>query len=177
MNGLSRALRLDLGTWRWLESEASLAGAGLVVLGGYLMFALDRFGWPDFSPRATVRLMLTGFYGWMWLGVALWVLVRLASGSFGPLAPFVRLVGHAHLPLLLVAIFIQVVSVMLRLPSLARWPALFAGVFWMPAMLAGAVAASADVRLPRALLIVTVPYLVWVAVVGRILWRQLGHLL
>jgi hypothetical protein len=173
----ARALQLDRSRWRWLAEEASPAGAGLIVLGAYLMLAFARFGWPDFALRPTARLMLTGFYGWMGLAVCTWAVARYVSAPPGSLSVFVRLTGHAHLPLLLLAAFIMLVPVTLDVTGAALWPALFAGAFWMPALLMNAVAASSGLNLRAAVWVTAGPYLLWVAVVGRLLWRQLAHLL
>jgi hypothetical protein len=97
---------------------------------------------------------------------------RMVSGS-----AFLRLTGQAHVPLLFLALFIQLVSVTLSFTDAALWPALFVGVFWMPAQLVHAVAAASGLRLRRAVLVAAGPYLGWAAVVGRHLWGQLGHLL
>ena len=87
----ARALRLDRDRWRWLANGASPTGAVLMVLGAYLLWAWDRFGWPEFALRPTVRLMLIGFYGWIWLAVASWVIARFAFASSGSLSSFLRL--------------------------------------------------------------------------------------
>lgn len=109
----ARVLRLDQGTWRWLESDASLTGAGIVVIGTYLVLAFDRFGLPDFAVRATTRTLLFGFYGWIWLAASSWAAVRLASGPPGSISSYLRLTGHAHLPILLVAAFLLLFPVTL----------------------------------------------------------------
>jgi len=168
---------MDDDRWRWLEDQATPGGAALVVLGAYLVFAFDRFGWPDFAVRPTTRLVLTGFYGWLWLAGASWLVARIAFAGRASLPSFVRLSGHAHLPLLLLAALIQLVSVMLNATNVARWPALFVGAFWLPVLLVNAVSAASNFGRGRASLAVAVPYLVWATVVGRLLLRQLGHLL
>ena len=172
-----RILRLDRGAWRWLESEASTLGATVLVLGTYAVLAYDRFGWPDFAVRPTTRLVLTGVYGWLWLALASWLIVRLRFATPGGPGSFLRLTGHAHLPLLLVALVIQVAAVILDYTNVARWPAVFAGLFWMPAMLLRAVAESSGLSLRRAAFPALIPYVFWVAIVGRHLWSQLEHLL
>lgn len=177
MTVAARALRLDESTWRGLSAWATPVGAGLVVVAAYLVLAFDRFGWPDFALRPTVRLILIGFYGWIGLAVASWLIARRLFASAGSPSVLIRLTGHAHLPLLFVALFIQVISVTLDITNLARWPALFTGVFWMPAMLVNAVAVSSELDRPRAAITVAVPYLLWLALVGRLLWSHLQHLL
>ena len=157
---------------------ATPAGAGLVVLGAYLVFAFDRFGIEGFfEPRATVRMMLTGLYGWLWLIAGTWAIARSTFGSVGPTTRLAPLMGHAHLPLLLLAMFIQFVSVALNLLGIAWWLALFTGVFWLPAMLVSAVATATGLDWRRAVIAVTAPYVAWLLVVGRSLWTQLEHLL
>ncbi|NNC91791.1 MAG: hypothetical protein HKN80_04805 [Acidimicrobiia bacterium] len=176
MSVLARALRLDQEGWRWLTDDAGPVGAALIVLGTYLLLAFSRFGWPDFAIRPTTRFLLVGLYGWMWLAVASWLVARAVSGP-APLSASVRLTGHAHVPLLLLAAFVQLVAVSLDFTNVARWPALFVGAFWMPAQLGHAVAASSGLRLRRAVVVAAGPYVVWAAVVGRHLWSQLAHLL
>jgi hypothetical protein len=173
----ARALRLDQPTWHRLSLMATPAGGGLIVLGAYLMFAFDRFGWPDFALRPTARLMLTGLYGWMALAGASWIIARFVFGFRPSLSVVLRLTGHAHLPLLLVAVLIQLVAVALNRTGLALWPALFSGAFWMPAMLISATRSATELSLRQAMVAAGVPYLAWVVVVGRPLWILLEHLL
>lgn len=148
-----------------------------MVIGVYVILAHARFGWPDFALQATTRMLLVGFYGWMWLAAASWAAMRLIEGSRNSLSDHVRLAGHAHLPLLLVAVTLLVFPVTLDVGGVGRWPALFAALFWMPAMLINAVATGAGVSRRHAAAPAIVAYAVWAAVVGRWLWRLLAHLL
>lgn len=174
----ARALRLDQSTWRRLAATATPAGAGLIVVGAYLVVAFDRFGLLGFfEVRATLRIILTGLYGWLWLVGAAWLIARWAFGHRGSGRSLVPLLGHSHLPLLLLAIFVQFVSVSLNTTGISIWPALLAVAFWMPAMLVAATATGLDLSHRRALVTAGVPYAVWLLVVGRSLWRQIGHLL
>lgn len=177
MRMAARMLRLDQGTWRWLESDASLTGAGFIVIGAYLVLAFDRFGWPDFAIRATTRMVLIGFYGWIWLALSSWAAFRLASGAPASPTSYLRLTGHAHLPILLIAAFLLVFPVTLNIAFLGVWAALFAGAVWMPSMLANAVSALSGLSLGRAAFVVALPFAAWAAVVGRIMLLQVGHLL
>jgi len=175
---LARALRLDGSTWRRISAMATPAGAALVVFGAYVVLAFDRFGLQGFFEfRATTRLVLTGLYGWMWLVAGTWLIARFAFGWLGSARLIVPLFGHAHLPLLLVAVLIQFSSVALSLTAPALWLAVFAGAFWLPAMLVVATRNVANLTLGQSMLAAGVPYGAWAAVVGRTLWRQLGHLL
>lgn len=177
-SAVARALRVDASTWRRLSAMATPGGAALVALGAYLVFAFDRFGLLGiFEPRATVRLMLTGLYGGLWLVGGAWLVARVAFSHSGPVWPMVPLFGHAHLPLLVVAVLIQLFSVTLDLTGPSLWGAVFAGGFWMPAMLVAAVRNLTVLTTWQAVVTVALPYLVWLLVVGRTLWTQLGHLL
>jgi len=178
MTVAARALRLDDSTWRRMAAMATPAGAGLIVGGAYLVFAFDRFGMQGFFEiRATIRMMLTGLYGWLWLVGASWVIARFAFGYQGPPSRLGPLMGHAHLPLLLLAVFIQFVSIALTATGPAFWLAVFTGVFWMPAMLVSATMSAAGLSLRQAAVAAGVSYLGWALVVGRSLWTQLEHLL
>ncbi len=172
-----RALRVDRDTWQWLESEATLLGTASLVVFTYLLLAFDRFGWPDYAPRQTVRLTLLGVYGWLGLALSCWAIARIVKRRpVGPLT-LVRLAGHAHLPILPIAAMVLIFAVTFDIVGIWRWPALFAGLVWMPAMLTRAVSAGAEVGLREAAVIVTPPYVAWVITVGLHLWNQLAHLL
>lgn len=177
MRRLARSLRLDEGTWKWLDHVATGSGAISVALGAYLILAVDRYGWPVDAPRATVRFVLVGLYGWVWLTVSSFVVVRVAWAVSAPIVGLFRLTGHAHLPLLVLGIVVQVFAVMGGVTGLLVSPALFAGLVWMPAMTASAVRVWGELNLSRAATAVVVPYLVWALIVGRHLWSQLDHLL
>ena len=169
---------MDGSTWRRMATTATPAGAGLIVVGAYLVLAFDRFGLLGlFEVRATVRIILTGLYGWLWLVGATWLIARWVSGLRVSPGTLVPLMGHAHLPLLLIAVFVQFVSVSLDAIGISIWPALFAVGFWMPAMMVAATKTALDLDWGRALLAASLPYVIWLLVVGKTLWRQIGHLL
>ncbi len=175
---LVRVFRLDQEAWRNLAATGTLGGATLVTIGAYAIFAFDRLGIQGVvDPRATVRLLLVGFYGWLWLAVSAWAIGRLALGADAAFAMVLRLYGNAHLPLVFVAIGIQVFSVVARSQGPALLIAVLAGLVWMPAMLVAATRRSFDLEPGKAALVVLLPYLVWLLTVGRYLIAQLGHLL
>ncbi|MEA2000317.1 MAG: YIP1 family protein [Actinomycetota bacterium] len=178
LTGGAELLRLDRLTWFKYERTGSLASAALVTIGAYAVFAFDRFGFPAlFQPRPSVRLILTGFYGWLWLATAAWAIGRYLLDQDSSFALVVRLYGFAHLPLVVVAVTIQFTSMLLQILGPAMVTALFAAVFWMPALLVAATRQAFDVDTRRAMVLVAGPYAVWLLVVGRTLTTQLGHLL
>ena len=79
--------------------------------------------------------------------------------------------------LVVLAVAIQVVSVALRLSGPALLLAVFVGLFWMPALLVAATSQAFAIDRRRAVGVAIVPYLIWVLVVGRSLYTQIGHLL
>ena len=177
MTAPARLLRLDGAAWDRLALDEGLVGAALITMGAYAVLAFDRFG-PQafFEPRATVRFLLTGFYGWLWLAAAAWVIGRITQRSRVRFEPVFRLFGHAHLPILVLAITIQVASVLFRLQGPALLVVGFVVSFWMPAALVAASRVAFDVGTRTAILIVVGPYVVWLLVVGPSLAGQLGHL-
>lgn len=174
---VSRTLRLDDATWRRVSAVATTQGAALLVLGSYLVLALSRFGMQGlFEPRAAVRMLLTGAYGWMWLVGATWAIARVGFRSPIAVRSLFPVIGHAHLPLLLVAIFIQFVSVSLAVLGPARWAAVLAAV-WIPAMLIAATRNATRLSLRDSVVAAGLPYVAWAAVVGRTMWIRVEHLL
>ena len=124
-----------------------------------------------------MRFLLIGIYGWLWLALASWALSRVLFRASGPVGSFLRLTGHAHLPLLVTALIVVIVTVTFGVATVGWWPAAFAVLLWMPSMLAAAVATASDLDLRRALPVAIIPHVFWVAIVGRHLWTQLAHLL
>ena len=177
MTAVARALRLDDATW----SRFAVAGrtqAALVAGAAYALLAFDRLGVQGvLAPRATVRMLLAGFYGWAFLAAGSWLVARYAAGAGTRAGSVFWLYGRAHLPLLLLAVVIQVAAVFLRVLGPGLWAGVFVIAFWMPAMLVGAARTAFGVGVGTAIVIVAGPYLVWVAVVGNYLRDQLGHLL
>lgn len=178
MTSVARLLRLDRRTWQGLDATGTITAASLATLGAFAVFAFDRFGIQALvAPRPTVRMLLTGFYGWVWLAGTVWIVVRYTMASTARFDSVLRLFGYAHLPLLAVALTVQVTSVTLRWngPGLAL--GFFAVSFWMPALLVAATRQTVGIDTSRAVLVVTGPYIVWLLVIGRTLASQLGHLL
>ncbi len=164
MTPITRTLRYDRITWQAYDTQTGLGWAFAVAIGAYAILAFDRFGVQGvIEPRATVRLLLTGFYGWLWLAGAAWLIGRFVFGDEARFSTVFRLYGYAHLPLVVLAVTIQVASVALRLSG--------------PALLVAATSQAFGIDRGRALAVALVPYLIWVLVVGRSLYTQIGHLL
>ena len=106
-----------------------------------------------------------------------WLVGRLVLATQAPFATVFRLYGFAHLPLLLLAITIQVVSVALRVLGPSLVVALFGVLVWMPALLVSASRQAFELDIRPAFLVVAGPYLLWLVVIGGVLTAQLGHLL
>lgn len=178
LTAAGRLFRVDEESWRSIALTGTFAGATLVAIGAYAILAFDRFGVQGVvDPRATVRLLLAGFYGWLWLVIAAWIIGWFVFGTDTGFATVFRLYGNAHLPLVFVAIAIQVFSVVGRTLGPALLVAGLAGLIWMPAMLVGATRAASGFDTRRSALLVAGPYVIWLLTVGIYLVDQLGHLL
>lgn len=178
LTSLGRVLRLDLTAWERLAKAGTLAGAVLVVAGTYLLLAFDRFGIQGFvEARATTRMVLTGVYGWLGLSFGSWLTARVVWQVRAPFELVLRLFGHAHLALLVVAVAIQFLSVTLRLSDVVIWLALFAVFVWMPLQLVAAAQVALGLTRGYAMLVLATPFVAWLLIVGRWLETQFSHLL
>lgn len=177
VTAVARLLRLDETTWARIDQIGSLRSAAVIAVGAYAMLAFDRFGIQGvFAPRAVARLLLAGFYGWLWLAGASWAFARLTLRSDARPGYVVQLLGQAHLPLLLLGITIQMTSVALRWTGPGGWAAAFVALFWFPALLVAAARMAFGVGTGTAFAVVAGPYALWMLIVGRYLRTQVGHL-
>ena len=149
-----------------------------VAIGAYAILAFNRFGLQGFlAPRAPIRMLLVGLYGWLWLAGAVWLIARTRFRSTVPFGPVFRLIGQAHLPLLMISVTIQALAVSFRLFGPGLWVSVFSALFWMPALLTMAARTAPGITDGEALRIVIAPNLVWLILVGWYLQVQVGHLL
>ncbi len=177
MTRVVRWLRLDDATWTRWDKRATAQGAALLTVGAYVAIAFDRFGIQGFSePRGAARIVLAGFYGWAGLSAAMWIIARRRGGVPG-LTDLLRLVGQAHVPVLMLGLVIQGLSVTLRLQGPAKALAVFSLLFWMPALLVNAASRALDIPRSSTWQVVAIPYIAWAVVVGRFVFDQVGHLL
>ncbi|MEL7208061.1 MAG: hypothetical protein AAGK32_07485 [Actinomycetota bacterium] len=187
------AVTLGVARASWeLDTRATMTRAALVAVGAWAVLAWSRFGIQGLlAPRALVRFVLIGFYGWLALAVMIWVIGRLADRSLpstsGPigrltgsgvaLIDIVRVTGRAHRPLLVLGVVVQVTALLLRLNGPGLVVAAVGLGLWMPAMLLGGVGHAFELRPARAALVVAGPYAGWLLLLAPFLNGQVGHLL
>jgi len=178
VSGVIRLFRLDVAAWERVSGIGTMASAAATALGAFAFFAFDRFGFQAFiAPRATMRMLLVGLYGWLGLAVVALLIARRTRPTTPAFGEVLRIYGYAHLPLLLLAFTIQIIAVVARALGPSFVFAVFVVAIWLPASLVAATRYVFDVSLPQAIGIIAAPYALWVALVGSYLWRQVGHLL
>ena len=185
MTFLSYALGLDRERWARLAA-ASLWPAMVLVLAASVVMAWSRFGGVAVdAPRAFLRMVLVGVWGWLGLAAAIWLIVRLERRTTGltgegrpaPLERAIAVVGFAHAPLLLLAVVILVAAGALQIFGLGQIVAVVVLGFWFPALLVAASSHLFDLDPLTGVLVVALPYGIWLATVGRYLLQQVQHLL
>lgn len=159
--------------------SAGTGVATVAVAAGLL--SLNRFGGlVTQAPRAFVRLALVVVWGWIGLGIVLWLVTALLGRRRPRPADLVATLdaaGRAHVPVVALALVMFLFAGALRL----RWPVLLAtfGVvgWWFPrSVIVNLTTTAATVSTTRAIAATAVAYGAWLAVVGRHLHVQLGHL-
>ncbi len=175
-----RPLRLDASTWL-PPRRATVVGAAVASISAFTLLALNRFGGQGIAtPRAPVRFVLTGFYSWIALAGLLWLSARFtnhSNGSFQTLRQFVTLSGAAHFPVIVLGLVLFVSVGLFQLVGPGLVAAVFVFAFWMPAMLVAGTKWVFGLRIGRAMGVVAVPYLAWLATTGRYVLSLVGHLL
>jgi hypothetical protein len=167
---------LDQRRWSRYTTSGGLDTSLLIGISAYVILALDRVGLQAvLYPRPAIRLVLAGFYGWLGLATAVWLVGRRRVPEVGLRTVF-RLIGFAHTPLVVLGLTIQFMSVVLQLLGPAYSVAVFTAAFWFPALLVAAVRAIYSLEVRPGVRLVAGPYLLWLAFVGRYLALQLGHL-
>ena len=183
MNSVGRALGLDHERWAQL-TPLSLWPAIASVVAAFVLLAFVRFGsLAADAPRAFLRLMLVGVYGWLGLGVAIWVLgevVRRAtspSSSVLPLHSMFAAVGLAHRPLVALGMVVLVAGGLFDLLGPGLVMAAFVAGFWFPAILVVSVAHVQSLSPIGAASVVALPYGLWLLTVGNHFHDRIQHLL
>ena len=158
-----------------------------LVVAASLVIAWSRFGGLAVdAPRAFLRMVLVGVWGWLGLGAGISLVGRFLSAAValaaaGRPAPSLErtlaAVGFAHLPVLLLGVVILVGAGALQILGPSQVVAVVVFGFWFPALLVVAAGAQFGLDLLRAIVVVAVPYGCWLAFVGRHLLDQVQHLL
>lgn len=127
-------------------------------------------------------MLLTGLWGWVVLSVLIWICISLLTT--GPvqnrlvaLQRTAASVAVAHFPLNILGLYVATFGQFIasRRPGIVLATIVFA--LWIPRLLVKTVEHSSGVSGIDALKIVAVPYVLWLAWIGRYLYLQLGHLL
>jgi hypothetical protein len=177
MSGLANALRLNAASWRDLRND-ELGSKALTVVFAYGLMAFNRFGLiAVLSPRALLRMLLIGFYGWLGLAAVGWFFARSSNDT----TPSARLAavatGVVHSPLIALGIVTAFVGGFARIQGPALIAAWLLVGLWMPALLAWAYRRLSDQPWSRVLPVSVGAYAVWLVTVGRHMYDQVGHLL
>ena len=177
MSQLLGVLKLSNNAWDRYDRAGTALSATLTAVGGYALLAFDRFGAQGIlAPRGPVRMMLVGFYGWLFIAAVAWVLARSIHHTEVRYTSVLRLFGFIHVPVLMLAIVIQFFSVSLRFFAPAGFMLLFGFLVWMPGLTVFASRKAFGVGRSRAAVVGLVAYLFWVVSVGWWMWTQIGHL-
>lgn len=175
-----RLLRLDTQTWS-RQPARTVTGAAVTTISTFTLMALNRFGGQAIAtPRAPVRFILIGFYSWIALAGLVWLSARLTTGISGgttTLRRFVTVCGAAHFPVIVLGVVLFVSVGLFQFLGPGFVAAVFVFAFWMPAMLAAGTKWVFRLPTGRALVVVAVPYLVWLVTTGRYVLSLIGHLL
>jgi hypothetical protein len=175
-------LRVDNGTWSRVQAD-TLPRRVLTVVAAFTLAAWNRFGSQGFlGPRSPARMILTGVYGWLALTILVWLIARRRE----PAVPGTELfslqraaasVTVAHFPLIILGFYIATFGAFIRNPLPGTVLAVVVFAVWMPVLLGRAMQHLTDVETVTALRLIAVPYLLWLAWIGRYLYLQVGHLL
>lgn len=186
VNAVPRLLGLDASKWARVGPGSFWSALTLVTMASFLM-ALNRFGGLIVdTPRSFLRLTLVGVWGWLGLAGSIWLVesaVRAVGGrrDEGVSTPSLQLavvaVGLAHTPLLALGMVILVAAGLLEILGPGFVAAVFVFGFWFPTVLIAATSHTYRLDPFRASLVVLVPYLLWLALIGRHLLDRVQHLL
>ena len=175
-------LRIDVGTWTRVQVE-HLPRRMLTVFGAFMLAAWNRFGAQGFlGPRAPLRMLVIGFWGWLALSFAVWLIARtvdedLRSDPLYGLQRAAVAMTVPHFPLFILGMYIGTFGAFIRTPVPGTILAVLVFVAWIPLLYVRAMQHLTDVTTSKAVLLMVLPYALWLATVGIYLWDQLGHLL
>lgn len=169
--------------WRSITADMFFVGA-FTVFGASLVLAFNRFGGLLVnSPQRFAQLLLFGVWGWLLLGAGIWfagrvVVDRVGSNADQPsLVKTLTSVGFAHRPVLMLGAVLFISTGLLQITGPGLVVAVIVFGVWFPALLTLSVQHSRYIELQDALMVVVVPYVLWLLIVGRHLVNQVAHLL
>jgi hypothetical protein len=175
-------LRIDNGTWSRVHA-VTLPRRVLTVLAAFTLAAWNRLGSQAvLGPRAPVRMILTGIWGWIALTLLIWLIAQHRQPS-EPGTTLISLqqaaasVTVAHFPLIILGFYIATFGNFIRTPIPGTVLAVAVFAAWMPTLLGRALQHITDVDTKAALPLIAVPYILWLAWIGRYLYLQVGHVL
>ncbi|MGI9622522.1 MAG: hypothetical protein ACR2PK_06770 [Acidimicrobiales bacterium] len=184
---MTQALRLlGLHQDRWERATAdSLWVAFAVAVAASVVLSLNRFGGLAVeTPRAFLRMALIGVYGWLGVGMGIWLfawglnrLNRHRSQVRVSIAHSLVVAGFSHIPLLALGGAIFISATMLQVFELGNVLAWMVIGLWFPATLVSAARSTWRVSTIDAVLVVAVPYTVWIMTVWQHIHTQIQHLL
>lgn len=171
-------LRLRPERWLWLDERQSWALIGVPV-GVWIIATWNRFGALFISdPRDALGFLLIGIDGWLLSALVMWFVARGLSGGSGlGVARTVKLLGYAHLPLLVVGLGSALLPGLFGITGVVRPFAWVAAAVWMPAMLTVGLHAASQLSIGRSAAIALPVHLVWLVTIGRWALGQIGHVL
>lgn len=175
-------LRIDPGTWTRVQVE-TLQRRILTVLAAFALAAWNRFGAQGFlGPRAPIRLLLTGIWGWIVLSVVVWFLASRINKDLraDPLYGIQRAAVSmtvTHFPVIIIGFYMATFGAFIRTPIPGFILLAAAVLAWIPALYIRAMQHLTSVDTKTAALAMIGPYALWLATVGRYLWQQVGHLI
>ena len=175
-------LRTDVGTWTRIQVE-TLPRRMLTVVGAFALASWNRFGAQGFlGPRAPLRLLLIGLWGWLALSVVVWLIARTFDEDLrnDPLYGLQRAAASmtvTHFPIIILGMYLGTFGAFIRTPIPGLILAVVVFAAWVPTLYVRAMLHLAQVDTRTAILAMIVPYALWLATVGRHLWQQLGHLI
>lgn len=185
-------LRVDHYTWVRVIPQA-LPRRVVTVVGAFVLAAWNRFGaQAALGPRAPVRMILTGIYGWLAWSILVWLLAAwVSSRTEGPddrpdakvtldVLSFQRAavaMTVPHFPLIIVGFYIATFGSFIRSPIPGIVIVVIAFAVWIPALVIRAFQHLTDINRPIAAGLMLLPYLLWLGTIGRYLFNQVGHLI
>jgi hypothetical protein len=177
VNAVRHAMRLD--DQRWEDAKLTpLWSAALLPIGASLLITFIRFGPLVIdAPRAFTRMMLVRGGGWLGLAAGTWLLSRRVTDGQLSLSSTAAAVATAHTPVLIFGVVVLVAGGFADLQGPGFIAAVGVFGFWFPASLWMAAQSTSGLAAAKSFIVMFVPYVAWLAIVGRHLNDRIGHLL